>query len=984
MRHNENRAGVDCATICSSPMYEAPGATCARYVLLLAFGLLVLLLSALSGWPNSAHAQSGWIAQPQDEAAPGTLPPDIDDTFLFNSAAVTPTYWTLPDPAYRIYVTQDGMVEMNYSYLQSAGLPVNTLNPQTFRMFYLGKEIAIQVEGEGDGQFNAGDLIRFYGRSVDSLYFEGVLPHHRYTGRNVYWLTYGGELGKRMQLKEGSADGVLATAHLKTEHQEKQSRYESRYPRYSSGSLFKPADDHWLWLKLQILGSTGVKSQKFDFSVSNLSTLPLSPTLSVHMVGGLNNKHGLRLKLNNAVVFEDKTSWRDYEPFTAVATVTPTLLFNGNNQLFVEAFNLNSTISEVYVDWIELSYYADHTATNGRLEFWGAANAEPTRYRVTNLPASTVAVYDVTDMVNVQRFSPTALSIGATSPYTVEFGDVAEGRRYFVWTPTATLLPAQIEKATYLTSPYTPSAASPAQGTLAAAQVQSPNLMALGDLLDTQNGADWIVITHRDFWTATLPLAEWRARDYRVSMVDVQQIYDQFNGGMLSSESLRDFLAYAHANWRPPAPQYVLLAGGGTSDMRQYFSNSKKSYVPTMIYPSDPILGETASDSRLVAFLNNDILPDMHIGRFPAYSASEVEIMVSKTISYESAPPRDEWNTNVLLIADDLEGGGGDFYAFSDTLATGYSDPNDPFNTKFLPYPYSATKVYLGKTCDTNNPSLANECRTHIAEAINDRGALFVSYVGHAQTKNWAIEKLMDPTLAQGLTNSDKLSIFLGMACFEGFFHEPPLGSRSLSESYLFNPNGGAVASWSPTGFGVATGHDYLEQGLFLAVFQNNVTRLGAATTAGKEHLYYKAPAHKYDDLIDTFNLLGDPALLIQTYVARTSVQMANFSASLRDSGVQILWETLTEPDLLGFNLLRSTSPDGPFVQINGALIVGKSSGIPAGASYDYLDTNIDASTTYWYRLEILNLDESRVEFGLVTPQASQNAHRIFIPMVSR
>ncbi|MCB0140553.1 MAG: hypothetical protein KDE50_11650, partial [Caldilineaceae bacterium] len=101
---------------------------------------------------------------------------DIDSEFTFTTQSIVPTYWSPPDPAYRIYVVQDGITEMSYSYLQNAGLPVSTIDPRTFRVFYMGQEVAIQVEGETDGRFDAGDLIRFYGRSVDSLYFEGALP----------------------------------------------------------------------------------------------------------------------------------------------------------------------------------------------------------------------------------------------------------------------------------------------------------------------------------------------------------------------------------------------------------------------------------------------------------------------------------------------------------------------------------------------------------------------------------------------------------------------------------------------------------------------------------------------------------------------------------------------------------------------------------------------------------------------------------------
>jgi hypothetical protein len=71
----------------------------------------------------------------------------------------------------------------------------------------------------------------------------------------------------------------------------------------------------------------------------------------------------------------------------------------------------------------------------------------------------------------------------------------------------------------------------------------------------------------------------------------------------------------------------------------------------------------------------------------------------------------------------------------------------------------------------------------------------------------------------------------------------------------------GAVASWAPTGFGLSTGHDYLERGFFLSAFHGFGQELGAAATAGKLYLAANAPSYSYLDLIDTFLLMGDPAL---------------------------------------------------------------------------------------------------------------------------
>ncbi|MEI2420467.1 C25 family cysteine peptidase, partial [Arthrospira platensis SPKY2] len=116
------------------------------------------------------------------------------------------------------------------------------------------------------------------------------------------------------------------------------------------------------------------------------------------------------------------------------------------------------------------------------------------------------------------------------------------------------------------------------------------------------------------------------------------------------------------------------------------------------------------------------------------------------------------------------DGGGGDFYHFSDILADGYANNIPLEENKFLPEPYTNTKVYLGMTCDLDNPgnsNLAVECRADIIDAIN-QGMLFTSYVGHAQADRWAVESLMDASVISQLTNADRLSIFLAMACYEG------------------------------------------------------------------------------------------------------------------------------------------------------------------------------------------------------------------------
>ena len=109
------------------------------------------------------------------------------------------------------------------------------------------------------------------------------------------------------------------------------------------------------------------------------------------------------------------------------------------------------------------------------------------------------------------------------------------------------------------------------------------------------------------------------------------------------------------------------------------------------------------------------------------------------------------------------------------------------------------------------------------------------------------------------MTNGPRLPIVLDMACLSGNFAEPQY--TGIEAKMLEWTGGGSVAAWGATGFGVATGHDWLHRGFYRAVFTNGVRPVGLAAVAGKQYLWTNGP--HFDDLLDTFGLLGDPALRI-------------------------------------------------------------------------------------------------------------------------
>jgi hypothetical protein len=388
-------------------------------------------------------------------------------------------------------------------------------------------------------------------------------------------------------------------------------------------------------------------------------------------------------------------------------------------------------------------------------------------------------------------------------------------------------------------------------------------------LTSTANSADYIIITHEDFYTEAQRLATHNiiTRGLRTVVVDAQDIYDEFTHGIYDPEAIRDFLTYAYVNWTPPTPTYVLLVGDGNYDFKDNQGLGEPSYIPPYLVYVDNWIGETVADNRYVCVSGEDIFPDMHLGRLPVKTSTEAGALVDKILKYEQSPPEGAWNKQLLFLADNADSAG-DFAALSDNIAENY-----------VPANYSTHKVYYGVT----HPASADARAAIIAE-IN-AGKLMVNYIGHGSREIWASEHLFEVSSIAALTNTGRLPFMVPMTCLEGYFIVPSSTSydySSVGEAIVRVPEKGAIASWSPTGMSVAAGHDYLNKGLFEAIFFDNVTvRLGPATTQGKLYLYSNTAG--YRDLLDTYILFGDPATKLNVIVYTRYFPIVSKNAALTE-----------------------------------------------------------------------------------------------------
>ena len=102
------------------------------------------------------------------------------------------------------------------------------------------------------------------------------------------------------------------------------------------------------------------------------------------------------------------------------------------------------------------------------------------------------------------------------------------------------------------------------------------------NLRDPSNSVDNVVITHRDFYDSALRLASHRAtQGLSASLVEVQDVQNEFSYGLLDLQAIGDFLTYSYEYWKP-RPSYVLLVGDGNHDPRDNMGCGEPNYIPPL------------------------------------------------------------------------------------------------------------------------------------------------------------------------------------------------------------------------------------------------------------------------------------------------------------------------------------------------------------------------------------------------------------------
>jgi hypothetical protein len=520
-----------------------------------------------------------------------------------------------------------------------------------------------------------------------------------------------------------------------------------------------------------------------------------------------NPDHDTRILLNGIQV--DEQFWNGQVPFLHDVSVSNSLLVEGTNTVtVVQPGGADPSLDTIYFNWLQVDYRDGLVAEGNFLRFGldtsGTGDAEA---RVDGFATSDVSIYDLTDPTRPVKLNGVALST-ITGGYRARFDQHGAVRLdYLALTEASVRHPAGFLK-------DTPS-----------------------DLRSPANGADQLIVTHASFRAAAERLASHRrATDgMRVSVVDVQDIYDEFSGGVYSPPAISSFVAYALTSWQSPAPGYLLLVGDANQDYLDNYQTGSPDFVPTRLIMT-PSVGETPTDNLYAAVLGTDPLPDIVVGRMAARTAADADAMVDKTIAYETAPQGSPLTGQELFVADN------DSQAFEDIL--------DGLIAARLPAAHVPRRVYLAGYATTA------AARADIIGWMND-GVLVTTYLGHGAVDYWASEKLFQVSDVASLANGPRGTFAVMMDCINGYYPHS-FKPYSLAEEWVRWSDRGAAFAWAPTGYGYEADYRSLSDRLYEQIFTLGQDRAGLAAHQGK----INAVVHDWaqDEELYNMTFFGDPA----------------------------------------------------------------------------------------------------------------------------
>ncbi|MEK7467700.1 MAG: C25 family cysteine peptidase [Planctomycetota bacterium] len=385
---------------------------------------------------------------------------------------------------------------------------------------------------------------------------------------------------------------------------------------------------------------------------------------------------------------------------------------------------------------------------------------------------------------------------------------------------------------------------------------------------DPEKGVEWIVIAPAAFRESLAPLVN-RRREQGLSaeFVSVEEAIAAGGGDLPAHDAIARFIRHAATAWPEPKLKFVLLAGDA----------ERGSHTGIPAGARDALgAGWTATDGWY-ARVDDDELPDLAVGRWPARTAEEAGALLAKVKRFEDSAPG-EWRRNVHLVLGTA--------GFGDGMDNMLKSGGMKIAGDLVPDSY-AFRVQSTLELDLPFTYPPRDYNAFLTQRVND-GCMVFAYSGHGwehglQSLKWDGKRypILDVGLAKNFDSKNGLPMAFLFACLTGSFDEK---EDCLCEALVRNPGGPVAAIGSS-----AISHPYADiifaKELMTVMFAKRAPTIGQGVLAAKRRCLKPAEGDAMRLFIDgmaagavggldaqeryrldgslAYNLFGDPATRI-------------------------------------------------------------------------------------------------------------------------
>ena len=655
----------------------------------------------------------------------------------------------------KIRIKEQGVYKIGYKDLEKLGISPSFINPRTFKIFNIGRftpgesypdsmvEVPIYVYGEKDGRFDKRDYILFYGHPVSYWdYDREEFINNPYTFYNCYWLTWGGEEGKRFTRRTTPGRGKKINSSLSIFHLERDEDNPGR-----GGVL-------WIWKEFS---PGGIAEESIEFSLPHAESL-LYINLSFYPERLYKpfkfNKIEVSLNSKRISTLSFGEGSSPCNPIPVLKTIQVNDRVDEKNELLLKL--LGRDANPIFLDYIDFIYKQRFSLKGEDLQIF-IDSPGLYEFNIEDVSSSPF-ILEITDYSNPSVISDFELSKGV-----LKFKAEIESKGLFYITEEERFLkPSSLE----LSHP--------------------------GGLLSSNFSPDYIIISPDEFYEGAQILARYRREKgmESIGIAKISQVYDDFGFGLEDPIAIKRFFSLKQ-------PHYGLFLSDGTYDYRGITHKMDFKMVPPYEI-GESINTNCAHWSGITAYEvwyadwdGNGSTPDMTLGRVCVRNKREIGNFLDKLKRYESSPGG--WMRRFILLGDDVWAGKPGEADMGSTHIDNCEKVGDAISDRF-----DLVKVYLTEYPYKGTPAKPDATKALLREW--NKGAAGLCYFGHGAGTQLTHEQVFTIGMVASLHNGNKLPVALFESCKVGRFDD----EECIAEELVRSSTGGTIASMAASGAGGA------------------------------------------------------------------------------------------------------------------------------------------------------------------------------------